>query len=291
MSLKARVLFGATRYAVRRGGTPTVEGLRRLQGPPLIPGKVIEGVTFRDDDLGGVTVEVTEPAVPIEGDLFFLHGGAYIAGTRQSVRPILGALCRESGRRGWAPEYRLAPEHAFPAGVDDAMTAWLALLDRGIDPARTLLGGESAGGGLALATAIALRDRGLPMPAGLLLLWPWTDLTLSGSSAVENAKKDYLPRALMDLGVESYCSDPTDPLVSPLFAEHDGLPPVFLQVGDHDMVRDDSTRLARKLDAVGVDNVLHVWPRLPHAWVGAGDGLKEARAAVAQTAAWIRARP
>ena len=290
MSIKSKVLFGAIRIAMRRGGAPTVEALRRLQGPPLMDGKEVRGVAFRDDFLGTITVEVSEPEGELQGDLLFLHGGAYIAGTRRSVRPIIGAVCREAGWRGWSPEYRLGPEHPFPAGLDDAVAAWVALLERGVDLSRTMLGGESAGGGLALATAIALRDRGLPMPAGLVLLWPWTDLTLSGASVRSNARKDYLPRALMEIGVQAYCTDPTDPLVSPLNADLAGLPPVFLQVGGHDMVRDDSTRLALRLEAADVAHVLHVWRGMPHAWVGAGDGIKEARKAAVQTAAWMRAQ-
>lgn len=283
MSLRATLLFGALRLFARFSGEMTPEGLRRLA--PSTPPEV-DGVTFRAASLGDVTVEIAEPSGDLVHEILFLHGGAYVAGSPGTARRLLGSWCRESGSRGWSVDYRLAPEHPYPAGLDDARAAWLSLLETGVDPNRAVLAGESAGGGLALCLAVALRDEGLPLPGRLVLFWPWTDLTLSGAAIAENRRRDFLTDSLLDMGRRAYAGDLDvgDPRVSPLFADLHGLPPTLLQVGGYDRVRDDSTRLAPLLDYAE----LQVYPKLPHGWGAEGDTLREARASIARAASWLQ---
>ena len=220
-------------------------------------------------ELGGVRVrDITPPGADAENVLLYFHGGGYVAGSSRTHLPMLGHLAKRSRTRAILPDYRLAPEAPFPAAFDDAVAVWRGLRDEGVPADRIVLGGDSAGGGLALALLSQVLAEG-ERPAGLFGLSPWTDLTLSGQSLEENAKLDaILPgervEELRDMVAPDI--DPTDPRISPLFAKFDGAPPVYLQVSETEILRDDALRMAERLREQGVEVQVDTWPDTPHVW-------------------------
>lgn len=220
-------------------------------------------------DRGGVPCLDVRP--PGSGDgpvLLYLHGGGYITGSARTHLAMVGALARQAGLRAVLPDYRLAPEAPFPAAFEDALAVWDALCAQGVAPGGILLGGDSAGGGLALALLSHVVTRG-ERPAGLFAFSPWTDLTLTGGSLSENAHLDaVLPverveelRSMVAPG-----ADLADPRLSPLFAAFEGAPPIYLQVSKTEILRDDTLRLERRLKDAGVDVRCDIWPDAPHVW-------------------------
>lgn len=223
--------------------------------------------------------------------VFYLHGGGYVFGSPKSHRAATFALARESGAHVFSLDYRMAPEHLFPAAVDDAAAGYQWLIEQGCDPTRTVIGGDSAGGGLAMALLLSIREKGLPMPAGVFLYSPWTDLTVSGASITANEKTDAMFKAeYIRGGASRYlgAGDPAAPLASPLFADHAGLPPALIFASNSEVLRDDSIRLQESLRAAGVeselvleDGLIHVWPIFPGRF-------PEAIAAIRRTADFIK---
>jgi acetyl esterase/lipase len=223
--------------------------------------------------------------------LLYLHGGGYCMGSPHSHRDLTWRLAEASGARVVAPDYALAPEHPFPAALDQAVAVYKALLDDGISPENLAIGGDSAGGGLTFATLVAARDKGLPMPAAAVTLSPWTDLAGTGRSMATNAKADAMIRAdqigrIVPLYTKGRAA--TDPLVSPLYADLQGLPPILIQVGSTEVLLDDSTRIAEKLEEADVPVTLDVWPNMPHVWQLFAARLPEGREAVARIGAFLR---
>ncbi|MXU64473.1 alpha/beta hydrolase fold domain-containing protein [Oceanomicrobium pacificus] len=225
--------------------------------------------------------------------LLYFHGGAFVTGSPRTHAALAGALSVVSGMRVALPAYRLAPDHPAPAALDDAEVCYRALLDAGYAPADIAFAGDSAGGGLALALLHRLLARSLPVPAALLLLSPWTDLTGSGDSVRRNAFADpTLPSARLPDIAALYAAgrDLTDPDLSPLFGTYTGAPPVMVQVGKSEILLDDSVRLARQLRHAGVDVRLDIWRKAPHGWQLFCGWLPEADEAVAQLGAFLRDR-
>ena len=223
--------------------------------------------------------------------ILFLHGGAYLAGSPFTHAAMLGRLSKLTGLAVVAPDYRLAPEHPAPAAFEDAVAAHGALLAKGYAAEQIVLGGDSAGGGLALALLADLCARGL-RPAGLFALSPWTDLALSGDSLRRNARADPLfpvTRMVEAAGYVLGGFPATDPRISPLYARFDAPPPVFLQVGTTEILLDDSRRMAERLRAAGGQVVLTEWPDAPHVWQLLDGYLPEARAALRAVAGFVRA--
>jgi acetyl esterase/lipase len=203
---------------------------------------------------------------------------------------LITRLARAASACVIAIDYRLAPEHPFPAALDDALTAYRALLAQGIPASQIVISGDSAGGGLSLALAFAIRDAGLAMPAGLALLSPWTDLTLSGASHVECAGRErMLTTSSLAEDVRGYAAktDPQHPSISPLFGNFKGLPPVLVQVGSDEILLDDSRRLAIAMNAAGAAITLQVWPGLWHVWQLFGGWLPDADAAIKELGDFI----
>lgn len=199
--------------------------------------------------------------------ILYLHGGAYTLGSVSTHRHWIARLVKAAGVRGLAIDYRLAPEHPFPAALDDTLGFYQWLLEEGVEPGRILLAGDSAGGGLALAALLRLRDAGMPLPAGAVCLSPWTDLALTGASLDTKAAVDpILNRDMLRANAAHYIGDQpaTGPLVSPLYADLTGLPPLLIQVGSDEVLLDDSTRLAERAQAVGVDVTLEIWEEMFH---------------------------
>lgn len=217
----------------------------------------------------GVAAEwIYDPDASSRRVLLYFHGGGYVAGSLESHRDLLTRLAKATGRRILAPDYRLAPEHPFPAAVEDAVAVYRWLLEEGGSaPSEVAVAGDSAGGGLTLAMLINLRDAGDPLPAAGVCLSPWTDLAVTGASVRERAEADpfVTPEGLRHLsGLYRQGEDARHPLVSPLYGDLSGLPPLLIQVGDRECLLDDSVRLAEKAEADGVDVTLEVWEGMIH---------------------------
>lgn len=217
--------------------------------------------------------------------ILYLHGGGYCICSLDTHRGLGARLVLASDARLLMPAYRLAPEHPFPAALEDALTAYRWLLQQGIPSERIAIGGDSAGGGLALSTAVSLRASGEPLPAALFLFSPWTDLTFSGES--HHTRKPYDPIFGGDRDVlftAAYLGkEPADnPLISPLFADLHGLPPTLIHVGEDEILLDDSTLLEKKLVEAGVKVELKVWPGMWHVFQAFAPFLPEAQASMDQ---------
>jgi acetyl esterase/lipase len=234
----------------------------------------------------GVAAEWIEAPDAGEGVLLYLHGGAYALGSIDSHRELVARLARAARVRGLAIDYRLAPEHPFPAALDDAASAYRWLLAQGFDPSRIIVAGDSAGGGLALATLVALRDAGQRLPAGAVCLSPWTDLALSGESIQGKAHLDPL---LSPESTERYARwyardhERTHPLISPLYADLKGLPPLLIQAATDEILLDDGTRFAEAARRAGVEVTLSIWDGMFHVFQIVSF-LPETKEAVAQIA-------
>ncbi len=221
-------------------------------------------------EMGGVPAEwVTVPGSSEDHTIFYLHGGGYGTGSPRTHRAMISRIARASGARALSVDYRLAPENPHPAALEDSLAAYRALLSQGVDPTRIIIGGDSAGGGLALATLVSLRDAGEPLPAVAVLLSPWTDLAGTGESMNTKAQADPLVtgQGLVDMAA-SYAggADLTNSLISPLYADLKGLPPMLIQVGTAEMLLDDSARLAARAREAGVEVAYEPWEDMIHVW-------------------------
>ena len=242
--------------------------------------------------LGGVPV-VNVDVAGVESDdvLFYLHGGAYCIGSAAASVGLASDVVRRAGARAISVDYRLAPENPSPAAVDDAVTAYRALLDS-VPAARVAIVGESAGGGLTAATLVALKAAGLPQPCCAVMFSPWADLTLSGDSVTGKAAVDpALTPAGLRLRAADYAAGRplADPLLSPVFADLTGLSPLLIQAGSHEILLDDATRLAARAAAADVQVTLEVTPGVPHVFQAFAALLDEAGAALDSAGAFIRA--
>ena len=238
-------------------------------------------------------IPVVTPAEHGSGTFLYFHGGGYAIGSPASHRHLVGALAAASRTRAFALDYRRAPEHPFPAAVDDALAGYRGLLDVGIAPGSIVLGGDSAGGGLTVATLIAIRDRGLALPAAAVCISPWTDLTNEAESYRTLAERDPLVfQEDIDRWGAAYLAgaDPRTPLASPLHADLSGLPPLLIQVGSEEVLLDDSRGLAARCEAAGVEATLEVWDGMIHVWHWFGEYLDEAGSAVRRVGEYVSAR-
>jgi acetyl esterase/lipase len=224
--------------------------------------------------------------------VMFLHGGAYISGGLATHRHLVAQVGREARTRTLALDYRLAPEHPYPAAVDDAIAGYEFLLAQGYEPANIALAGESAGGGLALATLVSLRDMGIAMPACAWLSSPWVDLEMTGETIVSKADVDPLiakPYLLEAAAAYLHGADPRSPLASPLHADLRELPPMLIQVGTAETLLDDSMRLARLAAQADVRVTLEAWPEMIHAWSLFYQELEAGRQSLASMGAFVHA--
>lgn len=243
------------------------------------------GIDSSPVEAGGVAAEWLSPPEDPQLTILYLHGGGYCIGSLDSHRSMLTHLASAARARVLAVDYRLAPEHQHPAALDDAVAAYRWLVgDRGLDPNRIVLAGDSAGGGLSVATLIALRDAGTPMPAACICLSPWADLTQSGTTIVEKSGVDPMVRAEdLDRWAAMYVGDhdPRLPLISPLFADLEALPPLLIEVGTCEVLLDDARRLAERAASAGVDvqlttaeGMIHVWHFFAGLVPEADDGIR-----------------
>ncbi|MBI1260934.1 MAG: alpha/beta hydrolase fold domain-containing protein [Rhizobiales bacterium] len=223
--------------------------------------------------------------------LLYVHGGSFILERSDVHNALIARICKETGARAFILDYRLAPEHPFPAGIEDVKAAYRWLMKEGVDPSRLGIVADSAGGGLALAALTSLRDDAVPMPAAMALLGPWVDLTLSGDSILSNMQNEAMVSTLEGVNIckRLYLQghEAVDPLASPLFADLSHLPPTLIHVGAPEMLRDDSTRLAQRMRDAGGQAWCDVYPRMPHVWHRLGPLLPETRCSIIEIAEFI----
>lgn len=295
MSLQLFLLNPMIRWQVKRRfrKNPDVQLLRPImaQMEPRMA-KLPADIALEQLDLGGVPTEkLSAPGSRDDGAFLYIHGGGFVAGSPRTHRPLTWRLTKEIGVPVYAIDYRLAPEHCFPAGLDDCVVAYRALLARGIAARSILIGGDSAGGNLTLTLALRLKAEGLPLPAALICLSPATDMTGSGESRHTNAEADamFVPE-MMDSLMPVYCPgvEERDPFVSPLFGDLSGFPPTLFQVGEREMLRDDSVRMAAAIKAAGGEARLEIWPKVWHVWQLNADMLPEAREAITHIVRFAR---
>lgn len=296
MSWQNFVLTLMLRWRVKRrsGGPPDVAEARRHVAKMATSPRVPAGWRLREAT-APMAGDWIEPAAGAAAEtartLLYLHGGGYYFCSPATHRVITLGLATRAGARTFVPAYRLAPEHRFPAAVEDAVGAYRGLLAAGTPARRIVVAGDSAGGGLALALLLSLRQAGDPLPAGAVLFSPWTDLAATGASITRNDRSDPMFHGnRIAEGARIYLGDarPTEPLASPLYADLAGLPPLFIQASDSEVMLDDSTRLADKAAKAGVPVEFRAWHKLPHVWPFFASFLPEGRAALDEAAAFIR---
>jgi acetyl esterase/lipase len=266
----------------------------RRQGFDALAAKlpVAPDVTCEQVDSAGVPAEwVVAPGAESRRVLLYLHGGGYVVGSINTHRDLAGRLSRAAAARVLLIDYRLAPEYPHPAAVEDATTAYRWLLRHGATPARTVIAGDSAGGGLTVATLVALREAGDALPAAGVCISPWVDLEGIGESITTKASVDPIVQrqglvwfAHLYLGG----ANPQTPLAAPLYADLHGLPPLFIHVGTAEILLDDATRLAERAKAAGVDVTLEVCEEMIHVWHLFAAMLPEGQQAIERIGAYIR---
>ena len=272
----------------------TTDGMRKTFDDFFFQFPVPQDVEFRSAQIG----ELGALWAGVRGHnadrvVLWLHGGGYCMGSAAGCRGLAGRIAHASDARVLVLDYRRAPEVPFPGAVEDATTAYRWLIAEGIRPSSIMIGGDSAGGGLALAAAIALRDSGDPLPAGVVSVSAFADLAVTGESVATNAARDpIISRELLDNTAGMYLAgqDPRSPLASPVHADLTGLPPLFLQVGSEEVLLDDSTRLATKAKDAGVDVTLEVVDGAVHEWHVFASFLPEAQDAIARLGDFVRSR-
>jgi acetyl esterase/lipase len=237
--------------------------------------------------------QIQAPDLAASRVVLYLHGGGYSLGSARSHRSLGKRIAFAARARVVLPDYRLAPEHPFPAAVDDAVASYRWLLSTGVRPERIAVAGDSAGAGLALALLVSLRDAGAPLPACAVLLSPFADLACSGKSYASLAESD--PIVSREMGVamgRAYVGDgdPSHPLASPIRAALQGLPPLLVQVGSREVVLDDARAIERHAREAGVPVKLDLWPGMVHAWHLYASALEEGRRAIEELASFVRER-
>lgn len=256
---------------LRQGAFPAdsdVNEQRRLLRELLSAQPLPADVTVAEAALGGVrTAEITVDGIEPRHVVMYFHGGVYVLGDAFLSADLASQVGRRTSAKVISVDYRLAPEHPYPAAVDDALAAYEALLNSGTDPSDIAFAGESAGGGLAIATLVNAREHGLPLPAAAFVMSPYVDLTLAGGTMETKREADPLlsPEALR-ARVADYVSaeDAALGLVSPIFAELSGLPPLIIQAGSHEVLLDDAIRLASVAATADVEVTLDITPGVPH---------------------------
>jgi acetyl esterase/lipase len=259
----------------------------RLASPRRMVPAAIEPV-----DAGGVPAEwLTPPGVDARRVLYYLHGGGFVACSPATHRRLAARIAREAGMRSLIIDYRLAPEHPFPAALDDALAGYRFLLASGIEPKHIVIAGDSAGGALTLGTLLTLRDLGEPLPAAGICISPATDMTQSGESFAQRHREEaMLSQAFCRSIIPVYLPGMTDPhpIASPLHAKLHGLPPLLVHVGTHELLFHDATRFVEVAKAAGVDTTFKIWDGMWHVFHAMD--VPESRAAVRELAEFARAK-
>lgn len=281
------------RHPGLRAGPDSYRSVRRLLDSAAARVNLPPDIHVEPADAGGVPGEwVTAPGSRADQVVLYLHGGGYVAGSPASHRALTAAISRAARVRVLAIDYRLAPEHPFPAALDDAAAAYTWLLGQGFRASSIGVGGDSAGGGLTAALLVRLRDAGRPLPGAAFMFSPWTDLAGTGESARTRAGLD--PMIVGDLAHHGSFyvgpgGDPRHPLISPIHAALHDLPPLLIQVGTHEVLHDDAARLAERARAAGGRVELDVWHGMIHVFQAFPRFLPEARRAITRIGEFLRA--
>jgi acetyl esterase/lipase len=297
MSLQLFLIDPMIRFSMKRRfrKRPHVMELRPLMAEiARRPQKIPSQIAKTEITLGGVRTEVFKSQKADERcALLYLHGGGWVAGTPANHTPLLWRLADQINVPVYAPDYRLAPEHPFPAGLEDCVSTYRALLEKNIPASSIVVGGDSAGGNLTLALALKLKQLGVPQPAALVCLSPATELLEPLPSHTRNRASDAMfdPRIFATVR-EVYWpnQDGANPLLSPLRGDVRGLPPTLFQASAAEMLCDDSVRMAEKMRAAGIAVTLDLWPRVFHVWQIMADVLPEARVAIHRISAFVNER-
>jgi len=267
---------------------------RRLLRELLSAQPLPADVAVTEGALGSVpTAEITVDGIEPRHVVLYFHGGVYVMGDASLAADLASQVGRRTQARVISVDYRLAPEHPYPAAVDDALAAYEGLLDEGIAPSNIVFAGESAGGGLAVATLVNARDRGLRLPAAAFVMSPYVDLTLAGTTMETRSQVDpLLSREALQARVDDYTSgqDAALGLISPVFADLSGLPPLIVQAGTHEVLLDDALRLARQAADADVEVTLDITPGVPHVFQAYYSILDEAAAALDRAGLFLSAR-
>jgi acetyl esterase/lipase len=280
---------------LRQGGLDTagdVQTLRATFNELMARVPVASDVQQNPVEIGGVHgIEVAIQGNAAENVILYFHGGVYVIGTAVASVPLVSDLVRRTDGKAITLEYRLGPEHPYPAATEDARAAYEGLLAQGIAPTQIALAGESAGGGLVVATLLALREAGTPLPSCAFLMSPYVDLTLSGDTLAE---KEALDPVLTPDGLRARVpdylggADASDPHISPIFGDLSGLPPLLIQVGSHEILLSDALRLAGRAALSDVPVTLEVTPGVPHVFQGFAGLLDEAKVALDRATAFLK---
>ena len=294
MSLQAELIRSMSRVFIRRSRHAALNIANQRERMRAYERKVPQAPARTqtiEKSLGAIrATRISRPETRPSRHILFLHGGAYATGSPALYRHISWRFADAARAQFIAIEYRLAPEHPFPAAVDDALQAWRALLGEGANPSHCAIMGDSAGGGLALALALRLRDAGVPLPGAIVAISPWTDLAITGRSAQPPAADPMLYSEHLAEYAAQYLADtdPRHPYASPLYGDPRGLPPTLLQVGSDEILRDDSVRMTQSMREAGCNITLEVWPRMPHVWHAFAPIMPEARRAIARIGAFVQ---
>jgi monoterpene epsilon-lactone hydrolase len=280
---------------LRQGGLDTtgdVQTLRDAFNDLMARVPVAPDIEQHPVEIGGVDgIEVVIQGNAAENVILYFHGGVYVIGTAVATVPLVGDLIRRTGTKAITLDYRLGPEHPYPAAVQDARAAYEGLLAQGVPPGQIALAGESAGGGLVVATLLALREAGTPLPSCGFLMSPYVDLTLSGESLAEKQAVDAVltPDGLR-ARIPDYVgrADASDPYISPIFGDLSGLPPLLIQVGSHEILLSDALRLAARAALADVQVTLEVTPGVPHVFQGFAGLLDEAGTALDRASDYLK---
>ncbi len=269
-SVRANIVRSISRAYVQRVNVAEVDvrKIRRLWD--YLGGLMLTafGVRRTHEEINGLYVEWLTPDDRMDDKLLlYLHGGGYVVGGCDMHRQMVSHIARAGRIQALLPEYRLSPESKYPAAIEDAIGIYRTLLARGTKAENIVLAGDSAGGALVMATLLSLRDAGEPLPAAAILLSPFLDATASGESMQSRAMQDPWFRAEDVARIADYYCEPQqrrDPLVSPVFADVGGLPPLYIQVGDDEILLSDAERIAQKITAAGGEITLEIWPEMWH---------------------------
>ena len=275
-------------------GTQSIETSRQFMDEAGSKFAVPDDVTLQPFMIGPVEVEfIDAPDADQQKVLLYFHGGGYVSGSIHSHRYLMQNLSRASGTRTLGINYRLAPEHPFPAAIDDAVSCYRWLLAEGYKPGDIAIGGDSAGGGLVVATLLSLRDAGDPLPAASLCISPWADLTGTAKSYETQRELDPMisPVAIRKIA-QMYLGNtkPENPGASPIFADLSGLPPLLIQVGEREVLHDDSLTLSNNIQQAGGEVTLEIAPNMIHVWHAFAPMLSEGQQAVDRAGHFIRSQ-
>ncbi len=272
----------------------TVEGIREVMDDFIGAIPLADDVSVVQEDCNGIPAEWIRASSSANDSVFlYIHGGCYISGSPGVVREFCSRLARASQCKVLCIDYRLAPEHPFPAALEDTVAAYKWLLDAGYDSAKIVVGGESAGGGLTFAMLIKCLQQQLPLPAAAVPISPWVDMEVSfGKSLTRNKGIDMAPLEPLRLGSRAYAGDKNQrhPLASPLYADLSGLPPLLIQVGTNEVLLDEGLEIARRAEQAGCDVTLQQWDDMTHVWHWYASIFPEAQQAIEAVGNWVRDR-